>query len=160
MWRRAVRVASARYRPARAQRQLGFLTLDDLGIGPLLQRLGIVAGAFNRFVPPDAVQCLRRARTDGMNLLVIVDRELARDIEIDLRNATTHRSMAIGSTRPACDRATARRPTIPRIRPRLCADAVTTGVRRRIDSANGDVAKRLQLPERLRSTDSRRPGRW
>ena len=56
------------YRLARAQRQLGFLTLDDLGIGPLLQRLGIVAGAFNRFVPPDAVQCLRRARTDGMNL--------------------------------------------------------------------------------------------
>ena len=72
---------------ARAKRHLGLLPFHQLDIRPLFQALRIDAGLLDRFVPPHALQRLRGAGAQHVDVLVIVGREFARLVEIDLKKA-------------------------------------------------------------------------
>ena len=72
-------------RLARTKRNLGLLALRELDIRPLFQALRVDASLLDRLVPPHSLQRLRGAETQHLDVLVIVCREFAGRVEVDLK---------------------------------------------------------------------------
>ena len=72
-------------RLARTKRNLGLLPFRQLDIRSLFQALRIDACLVDRFVPPHALQRLRGTGAQHVDVLVIVSREFARLVEVDLK---------------------------------------------------------------------------
>ena len=72
-------------RLACTKRNLGLLTFGQLDIRPLFQALGIDASLVDRLVPPHALQRLRGTGAQHVDVFVIIGREFARRVEVDLK---------------------------------------------------------------------------
>ena len=136
-------------RLARTKRDLGLLAFGQLDIRPLFQALGIDASLLDRLVPPHALQRLRGTRAQHVDVLVIVGREFARRVEVDLKEPD---HVPVGGdrkheTRPRGPSTGRRSTTSSYSAGRLAADLMTTGARRRSDSLNGESSPHsIDLP--------------
>ncbi len=71
-------------RLAGAKRLFGPLALDKLGIGACSQAFRVDSRSLDAFVPLRPAERVCRARAEGVNVFVIVNRELARRTEVEL----------------------------------------------------------------------------
>ena len=66
---------------------LGRDPLRQLDISTFLEALGIDSSTLDGFVPPHPLQCLRRARAEHVEVLVIVGKKFTIRLKIDLKKA-------------------------------------------------------------------------